>query len=409
MAEAAASSSPRRRRRPRINAELRNEERVKPLELFFDLVFVLAFTQCTALMAADPTWEGLARGMLVLAVLWWAWVGYAWLTSVVDPEEGGVRIAIFGAMAGLLVVALCVPEAFGDRALPFAIAYGLVRGGQIVLFLIAGRDDPDLRHSVVGLGISTAIAIALLVSAAFVDTPAQWTLWIVAIVIDYGGPALFGASGWKLAPRHFAERHNLIIILALGESIVSFGVGARIDLDTAVYIAAVLGIGIAAALWWIYFDIVALVTEQRLVQAEEGRPRNELARDSYSFLHFPMVAGVVLAALGVEEALPHLRDALHLETAFALFGGVAIYLLAHVMLRLRNAHTISRTRLGVAVLLLALWPLAGEVSALVSLVAVNVVLWAMIAWEHAHYDERRYRLRHGLDVDMPGAGEEEST
>jgi low temperature requirement protein LtrA len=133
------ASSPRA---PRFTAVLRTEGRVTPLELFFDLVFVLALTQCTALMADDPTWEGLARGLLVLAVLWWAWVGYAWLTSVVDPEEGVVRFAIFAAMAGLLVVALCVPEVFGDLALLFAVAYGVVRMGQIVLFVVASRDDP---------------------------------------------------------------------------------------------------------------------------------------------------------------------------------------------------------------------------------------------------------------------------
>src|SRR5215212_3669483 len=119
---------------PHLTAVLREGERVMPLELFFDLVFVLALTQCTALMAADPTWEGLVKGLLVLGMLWWAWVGYAWLTSVVDPEEGGVRIAIFAAMAALLVAALCVPGAFEDEALLFACAYGIVRAGQLVLF-----------------------------------------------------------------------------------------------------------------------------------------------------------------------------------------------------------------------------------------------------------------------------------
>src|ERR671916_1697346 len=128
--------------RPHITAVFREEERVTPLELFFDLVFVLAFTQCTALMAATPTWEGLARGLLILGVLWWCWVGYAWLTSVVDPEEGVVRIVMFAAMAALLVAALCVPGAFDDTALLFACAYGVVRAGHIALFVLASRDDP---------------------------------------------------------------------------------------------------------------------------------------------------------------------------------------------------------------------------------------------------------------------------
>ena len=161
---------------------------MKPLELFFDLVFVLVFTQCTALMAQLPTWEGVGQAMLVLGVLWWAWVGYAWLTSVIDPEEGAVRIVMFGASAGLLVAGLCAPEAFGDRALPFAIAYGLVRIAHIVLFLIAARDDPNLRRSVFGLAISTALGVGLLLGAAFADGGLQCALWIAALVADFGGP-----------------------------------------------------------------------------------------------------------------------------------------------------------------------------------------------------------------------------
>src|ERR671924_872583 len=153
------------RRLPRLAAVLREEERVMPLELFFDLVFVLAITQCTALMSHDPTWEGLAQGMLVLGVLWWSWVGYAWLTSVVEPEEGGVRFAIFAAMAALLVVALCVPEAFDNLALLFACCYAVVRMGQIALFMVASRDDPALRQSVIGLAGGTAIGTGLLVAA----------------------------------------------------------------------------------------------------------------------------------------------------------------------------------------------------------------------------------------------------
>src|SRR3954454_15692425 len=149
-------------RAPRLTAALREDERVTPLELFFDLVFVLAITQCTALMAHDPTWEGLAQGLLVLGMLWWAWVGYAWLTSVVDPEEGAVRFAMFAAMAALLVAALCVPKAFGSLALLFACSYAVVRVGQLILFMLASRDDPELRRSVwTGLVGSTVIAVGL--------------------------------------------------------------------------------------------------------------------------------------------------------------------------------------------------------------------------------------------------------
>jgi low temperature requirement protein LtrA len=383
----------------RISAELREGEVVKPLELFFDLVFVLAFTQCTALMAAQPTWEGIGRGMLALAMLWWAWVGYAWLTSVIEPEEGAVRIAMFAATAALLVAALCVPQAFGDRALLFAIAYGMVRAGQIALFLIASRDDPGLRRSVVGLAVSSAIGVGLLAGASFLAGGAQEALWGIAILVDWGGPAVFGMRGWRLVPGHFAERHSLVIILALGESIIALGVGAQVDLAPGVVTAAVLGVGLAAALWWTYFDVVALVNARRLTLATEGRERNTLARDSYSYLHFPMVAGIVLAALGLEETLARVDDALDGVHAFALLGGVAFYLLAHVALRLRNAHTLNRQRLLLGVLLLVLVPVATTIPSLAALAGIDVLLWAMIAYETANYDERRYRLRHGLDPD----------
>jgi low temperature requirement protein LtrA len=390
----------------RMNAELREGEVVKPLELFFDLVFVLGFTQCSALMADQGDWEGIGRGMLVLAVLWWAWVGYAWLTSVIEPEEGGVRIVMFAAMAGLIVVALCVPEAFGDRALLFAISYGVVRAGQIALFLIASRDDPALRRSVVSLAISSAIGVGLLTGASFLDGSAEEALWAIAILLDWGGPALFGMTGWRLVPAHFAERHGLVIILALGESIIALGVGAEVDLTAGVLTAAVLGIALASALWWAYFDVVALVTARRLTLATEGRERNVLARDSYSYLHFPMVAGIVLASLGLEETLAHVDEQLDAVHAFALLGGVAIYLLAHVALRLRNARTLNVQRLVLALALYALIPVATTVPALAALAGVNVLLWSVISFENIMiYDERRYQLRHGVEVEPPTRGE----
>src|SRR5262245_2897829 len=174
-----------------MDAELRVQEVVKPLELFFDLVFVLVFTQCTTLMVHDPTWEGMARGLLVLAVLWWAWVGYAWLTSVIDPEEGAVRLVMFGAMAGLLIAALCVPEAFNEQALSFAVAYAVVRTAHIALFLLASRTDVELRHSVVGLAVSTALACGLLFAASAADGGVQGAFWCAALLVDFGGPALF--------------------------------------------------------------------------------------------------------------------------------------------------------------------------------------------------------------------------
>ena len=380
-------------RRPRVRAVLRGGAKVRFLELFFDLVFVLAFTQCTALMVAQPSWDGIVRGLMVLAVLWWSWAGYAWLTSVIDPEEGPIRIAMFGAMAALLVVALAVPDAFGDLGLTFALAYGVVRIAHIVLFVLASGDIPDLRHSVVTLAVSTGIAVSLLTVASFLDGVAQGAMWAVAILLDFGGPAIFGVAGWKLVPAHFAERHGLIIILALGESIVVLGVGADVGMTAAVITAAVLGVALASALWWLYFDVVALITEQRLTRATEGRERNALARDSYSYLHFPMAAGIVLVAVGLENTLHHVNEPLTTVEAFALLGGIALYLVAHVALRLRNAHSVNWHRLGVAVALLAAVPAVRDVPSLATLAGVAALLWIMVAYETSSYGEERTRLR----------------
>src|SRR6266511_825660 len=212
--------------RLRLGATFRHEDRVLPLELFFDLVFVLALTQCTTLMSNDPTWGGLGEGVLVLAVLWWSWAGYAWLTSVIDPEEGGIRIALFAAMAAFLSAAICVPEAFGSLGLQFALAYGAVRAVHIALFLLASRDDPEFHRSVMGLVVSMAISVSLLIAGSFLDPGPQAAVWVLALVPDLGIPFVFGSAGWRLVPGHFAERHGLIIIIALGESIVAIGVGA---------------------------------------------------------------------------------------------------------------------------------------------------------------------------------------
>ena len=384
-------------RAPRLTATPRGEEeRVKPLELFFDLVFVLALTQCTALMAENPTWEGLAQGMLVLGVLWWAWVGYAWLTSVVDPEEGVVRLAIFAAMAALLVAALCVPEAFDGAALLFACSYGVVRVAHIALFIVASSDDPEMRRSVNGLAASTAIGVSLLVAASFTDGVLQGGLWALALLLDAGGPFVFGADGWKLAPGHFAERHALIFIIALGESIVAIGVGAEIGVGAGVVATAVLGMAVAAALWWLYFDVVAIVAERRLSRAAEGREQNEIARDSYSYLHLPMVAGIVLVALGLKKTLGAVDEPLKLVAAVALLGGTSLYLLGHVAFRLRNVRTLGRQRLVCAILLMALLPAAVELPALGTLGLVAAVLTALVAYETVRFSEARDRIRHEL-------------
>jgi low temperature requirement protein LtrA len=193
-------------RTPHLTAVLRQSERVTPLELFFDLVFVLALTQCTALIAGALTWEGVLKGLLVLGMLWWSWGGYAWLTSTVDPEEGSVRLAMFAAMAAFLVAALCVPQAFGSKALLFACAYAVVRIAHIALYMLASRDDPALRRAVLGLAVTSAVGTGLLVVAAFTGGGLQIGIWGLALVLDVGGPFVSGGEGWTLVPGHSDPR-----------------------------------------------------------------------------------------------------------------------------------------------------------------------------------------------------------
>ena len=385
--------------RARLSPSLREGERVRPLELFFDLVFVLAITQCTALIVEKPSWGRLAEAVLVLALLWWAWTGYAWLTSVIDPEEGTVRIALIAAMAALLLVALAVPDAFGDHGLEFALAYTAVRAAHIALFLLASREDRGLRSSVLGLAVGAGLGCALLIGGAFLDTGPQVALWTLALALDMGEPYFATTEHWRLVPLHFAERHGLIVIVALGETVVALGVGAEVGLTVGVAAAAVLGIVLVSELWWIYFDVVAIANVRRLVNAPPGQAQNALARDVYSYLHFPLVAGIVIAAFGLHETLAHVEEPLHGAAAFALPGGVAIYLLGHVALRLRGAHTMNWRRLVLAVVLLALVPVAEEVDSLVVLAVVTALLAALIAIETRGYGPGRTEVRHAFYVE----------
>ena len=382
------------RRRSLVTAVRRETEQVTPLELFFDLVFVLALTQCTTLIGAKGGWEGLLEGLLVLGMLWWSWVGYAWLTSVVNPEEGLVRVSMFVAMAAFLVAALAVPGAFGDDALVFALAYAVVRLAHIMLFMLASRDDPGLRHSVLGLAVSTAIGSGLLIAASFTDGTLQLGLWGLALVLDVGGPLVIDTSGWRLVPAHFAERHGAIVIIALGESIVAIGVGAHEHIDPGIVAAAVLGLVVAACLWWAYFDVAAIVGGHVLAETTPRREQNRVARDAYSYGHFPMVAGIALLAVGVKQTVAASSAHLALVPAFALTGGAALFLIAQFGFRLRLRHTFGWRRLVVALALLAALPLHTELSALWMLGLVTGLLVGMISYEALRYAEARESIRH---------------
>ena len=374
------------------------EERVTNLELFFDLVFVFAITQVTGLMAHDPTWTGVAQGMLVLSALWFAWASYAWLTNTINPEEGGVRLAIFVIMAALAVASLAVPRAFTDDAVIFGICYLVVRAMHLALYAMAARGDGTLGIVVRNLLPSMLAASALILAAGFVHGTARYVLWCCALAIEVIGPYVRGVEGWRLQPGHFAERHGLIVIVAIGESIVAVGVGvADRELTAGVVAAAVLGVAIAAALWWAYFDVVALVAE-RLLTARQGADRARNARDSYTFLHLPMIAGIVLLALGTKKTLEHVDEPLETVPAFALCGGLSLYLLGLVAFRLRNVGSLNKQRLVTAIVLAALILPARELDALPALAVLAAACCGLVAYEAVRFREARDRVRHPQEV-----------
>jgi low temperature requirement protein LtrA len=386
---------------PLSQVQAADEERVTPLELFFDLVFVLSFTQVTATIAADPTWEGLGEGLLILAAVWWAWTAYGWLTNAIDPDENLNRLAIFASMAAMLIVSLSIPEAFGDQGLLFGCAYFFVRVMHLVLYVRNTRreGDTDNLGAILRLAPGLLVGSALLVVAGVLDGEARTFFWIAAILIDWSTPLVFGNENFRLHPGHFAERHGLIIIIALGESIVAIGAGAGVELETGEVIAGMLAIAAVAALWWAYFDIVALVAERRLVEAPDGE-QAPLARDSYSYLHFPMIAGIVLLAVGLKKTELEVSEPLKTIPAIALCGGVALYLLGHIAFRLRNVGTLNKHRSVATVAVLALIPLALEVDALIAVAAVTAVLIILIAYEAIRFREARERVRANPNMSL---------
>jgi low temperature requirement protein LtrA len=371
-----------------------DEHQVTPVELFFDLAFVFAMTQVTSLLARDPTWGGVLRGMLVLAALWWAWSVYAWLTSAMDVDEGGVRLVMLASMGAMLFVALAVPGAFGGDAVVFGAAYLLVRVLHLVLSAIVGRGDPDRLGALLRFAPTAISGASLILLAGFLDGNERIAVWVVALAIDYLGPVVIGVGrGWGVAPEHFAERHGLIILIALGESLIAIGIGAGFELDTGVIVGATLGIVVVSALWWLYFDVAAIFARRRLIQAE-GLELARLALHSYSYLHLPMIAGIVLFALGLKATLGHVGEALDTVPAVGLCGGAALYLFAHIAFLYRTTGRVFRRRTVGALLLLALTPVAIAIPALAALGLVSAVCSLVVAYEVIRYRAARIHVRH---------------
>jgi low temperature requirement protein LtrA len=374
--------------------EHRDEHQVTPLELFFDLTFVFAMTQVTILLADDPTWGGVLRGMLVLAALWWAWTVYAWLTSATDVDEGGVRLVMLSSMGAMFGVALAVPGAFGDDGVLFGVAYLLVRLLHLLLSATVVRDDPDRRGALLRFAPTAMVGASLLVVAGFLEGDERIAVWVVALAIDYLGPALIGVGrGWRVAPEHFAERHGLIVLIVLGESLIAIGVGAGFELDTGVIVAAALGIAVVSALWWLYFDVAAIFARRRLMQAT-GVELHRLALHAFSYLHLPMVAGIVLFALGLKTTVGNVGEALDTVPAVALCGGAALYLLGHIAFLFRTTGRVFRRRTVGATVLLALLPAAVAIPALAALALVSAVCSLVVAYEVLLHREHRVQVRH---------------
>jgi low temperature requirement protein LtrA len=368
---------------------------VTPLELFFDLVFVFALTQVTTLLAEDLTWVGMLRGFAVLTVVWWAWVGYSWLTNSIRIDDDiASRLVIMLAMTAMLVAGLAAPAAFGEYAVVFGVAYFVVRILHVLLYAVTTRSDPEVFGAVLRLAPGMLTGATLILVAGFVPPgPVRAVLWTIAIVVDFATPLLAGPSGWKIDAGHFAERYGLIVIIALGESLIALGVSAAGEaLTPGVIVAASLGVAVVCAMWWLYFDVVAVAAEHMLASLT-GRTQTAMARDSYSYIHLFMIFGIVLVALGLKKTLLDIEAPLKSVVAVALFGGMALYLLAHIAFRLRNMGTLNVQRLVAAVLLLALIPVGMRLPSLGSLAILTVVLIALVGYEAVRFREARHRIR----------------
>jgi low temperature requirement protein LtrA len=369
-----------------------HEHRVTPRELFFDLVFVFAFTQVTTMLAHDPTFAGIGRGVLVIAAVWWPWTAYAWLTNTLDPEEGFVGASLLVALIAMFIAALAVPSAFGDHGVLFGAALTVVCLMHLALFALAGRGAPDLLGAVLRLAPWTLLGTTLILVAGFTDGARIW-LWVAALASIYVGAALAGVTGWTVHPGHLAERYGLVVIIALGEAFIAIGIGASgIGLGLGEITAATLGLLVAAAYWLAYFDFFSIRGE-RMLADRDGPERIALARDLYAYAHLPMIVGIVLFAFAMKTVVAHIGDELHSVTAFALCGGTAIYLLAYSAIRLRLERKVSRGRFTAATALLLVWPLATVIPALAALAIVTAVLVLLHTYELVWWREARAESR----------------
>jgi low temperature requirement protein LtrA len=374
-------------------AVAREEQRVSPIELFFDLIFAFAFTQVTTLWLEHATWGGLGQGLVILALLWWVWASYAWLTNTADAQASIVWAVLLFATACLFVAALAAPTAFTRHGVLFAVALFAVLAAFVGLYALVSRPERDQLAAVLRMARTELPAAALLLGASF--APAAWRagLWTLAVVVGLFGPNLNGLSGWRVYPAHFAERHGLILLIAIGESLGAIGFGARgTPLDTGEIVAAVLGLVVAASFWLAYFDFASTGIES-LLRERRGTERIALARDAYTYWHLPMAGGILLFAFAMRTMLTHVASDLRLVPALALCCGSAIYLGAFVGLRWRVSRKLGRGRPIAALAFALLTPVPIYESALLGLALVTVVWLALHAYELIFWRAERARRR----------------
>lgn len=349
-----------------------DESSVSTLELFFDLVFVFAITQITFLVSHDATARGLVHAVLVFAMLWWAWGAYAWLTNTLPTGEMLPRLLLLGGMAAALVAALAVPESFDGAGVAFGLSYLVVMLIHLGLYIAAAENPEATRQAILRLAPSNMLGALLLIAGGAAEGTAQELLWVAAVAVTYAGPYVTGVAGFTLHPRHFAERHGLIVIVALGESVVAIGAGARgLPVDWELAGTAVLSVVLITSLWWAYFDSDAERTEQALTTAT-GVTRARIARDVYSYLHVPLVFGIVLTAVGLHEAVVHPGESLDPVVAGAFGGGVALYFAGLAAKRLRCGAHAGAGHVVAVLWAVAVAALAPHVDAVVALALLAI-------------------------------------
>jgi low temperature requirement protein LtrA len=379
------------------------DESATNFELLFDLVYVFALTQVTGYVAHEHSAEGALQGLLMLALLWWTWCAYTWLGNQARADEGLLRAGMALAMAAMFVVALTIPEAWHDAdggldgPVVLVCAYLVVRVVHLAIYGVAARGDDALRHQLAISWFWLALGGGLLLTGALLGGWAQIALFGAALAIDWGGTYVTSRDGnWRInSVTHWTERHGLFVILAIGESIVAIGVGAaEKPISTPLLIASALGVAASICLWWLYFDVMSVAAERRFHEAT-GAERVRMAIDAYTYGHFPIVAGIIVAAVGVEGVLAHADDGKGLGAFYALplYGGVALYLAGEILFKRRVLRSTSRERPVALAVLLAAIPLGIVAPPLAALAGVVVVLGALIGYESARYANDRRGLR----------------